>query len=111
MAASLDLDRLTEMTDGDSQLERELATLYLSTAQRYVETMGQAIDGEDGWRDPAHSLKGASANMGAAKMAELAREAEDALPREDLLHALAHELTSVRTAFESRLGSIDPVPN
>ena len=74
---AFEVERLTSFTDGDHQLERELTSLYLATAgcistrcaaPRRRRRLGQA----------AHALKGASANIGAAAVARLAEEAEQA---------------------------------
>ena len=74
--APLDFDRLSSFTDGDAQLERELTSLYLSTAAIYVGQMRAAIAGGNGWSRAAHALKGASANIGATEVARIAEDAE-----------------------------------
>ena len=72
------LDRLLEMTGGDPEFLDELIHTYLEDAVVQLEGMRAAADAgsaEDLVR-PAHSLKGNSANVGAARLEELCRELE-----------------------------------
>jgi CheY-like chemotaxis protein len=95
------LDRFTSFTDGDGQLERELGSLYVATADLYLEEMRAALGG-GGWSRAAHSLKGASANIGATEMARLAAQAEKAPASPELLAALDEALAEVRRFFRDR---------
>ena len=100
------LDRFTSFTDGDGQLERELGSLYVATADLYLEEMRAALTtGGAGWGRAAHSLKGASANIGATDMARLAAEAEKAVASPELLEALERALAEVRRFFHDRARS------
>lgn len=98
------LARFQEFTGGDGQLERELATLYLSTAELYLAELRGAFHDAEDWSRAAHALKGASANIGAAEMARLAAAAEHAPPAPDLLERLEAALAEVRRFFQSRAG-------
>jgi two-component system, sensor histidine kinase and response regulator len=101
--APLDLDRLASFTDGDPQLERELASLYVSTAVVYVGEMRAAIGGGgSGWSRAAHALKGASANIGATELARLAGEAEHGAPSADWIARLETALDAVRAFLRER---------
>lgn len=97
----VDLAHLAGFSDGDPALERELADLYLSTAEGYVLGLGQAPDPES-WRKTAHALKGASANLGARRVAALALRAEKAAPDPTVLADLGEALADVRAFFDSR---------
>jgi CheY-like chemotaxis protein len=96
------LDRFQEFTDGDDQLERELSSLYLSTAGLYLEELRGAQGRPADWGRAAHALKGASANIGAREVARLAAEAERAPPSPELVERLALALDEVRRFFHER---------
>jgi CheY-like chemotaxis protein len=99
------LERFTSFTDGDGQLERELGSLYVATADLYLEEMRAALAADGaGWSRAAHALKGASANIGATDMARLAAEAEKSAASPELLRALEKRLAEVRRFFRDRAG-------
>jgi HPt (histidine-containing phosphotransfer) domain-containing protein len=98
----LDLDHLASFTDGDRALEDELAALYLSTAEVYLEQMREALAKGESWRSPAHALKGASSNLGARRVASLALAAEHASPSAALLDPLRAGIEQVKAFFASR---------
>ena len=100
--AVMDLDHLDGFTAGDRQLEGELAALFLSTAEVYVGRMSQALTAGESWIGPAHALKGASANLGAGRLAVLARLAEQSEPDATTLHEVRRALDEVRDFFEAR---------
>lgn len=100
----LDLARLASFTEGDQELGRELTALYLSTAQGYLDELRQSLAGRGDWSTAAHSLKGASANIGAVEMARLAAEAEHAAPAPERLARLELALDAVRDFARLRLG-------
>ncbi|MGD9508388.1 MAG: response regulator [Geminicoccaceae bacterium] len=100
----LDLTRLASFTEGDQQLGRELTELYLSTARGYLDELRQSLVGRGDWSRAAHSLKGASANIGAVEMARLAAEAEHAAASPERLTRLELALDAVRGFARLRLG-------
>ena len=99
----LDLDHLRGFTEDDPQLERELSTLFLATAEMYLQQMQEALAGGRPWTSVAHALKGASANLGARRLAALALLAERSEPNRAQLEALEHEVEDVRTLFAQRV--------
>ena len=105
---AVDQERLSSFTDGDEQLERELASLYLATAALYLDQMRTALATGGDWRRTAHALKGASANLGASATARLAEAAEDAAPSPEMLAELAEAVEAVRAYFRARLPSEIP---
>lgn len=96
------LDRLLSFTDGDGQLERELSSLYLSTASLYLQELRGSLGDGAAWERAAHALKGASANIGAEEVARLAAEAEHAAPSPELLARLAAAIDDVCRFFRER---------
>jgi hypothetical protein len=76
----LDLDHLRAFTEDVPQLERELSTLFLATAEMYLQQMQEALTGGRPWTAIAHALKGAGANLGARRLAALALLAEASTP-------------------------------
>ncbi|MDX1540746.1 MAG: Hpt domain-containing protein [Geminicoccaceae bacterium] len=100
----VDVDHLQGFTDGDRALERELAELYLSSADLYLQRLQEALGDADGWRRHAHALKGASANLGAREVAAMAANAEHGSPEADVLRRLAAAVDRVRAFFVSRSG-------
>jgi HPt (histidine-containing phosphotransfer) domain-containing protein len=99
----LDLDHLRGFTEGDRQLEGELSALFLSTAEAYLRGMREALARGRPWAAIAHALKGACANLGARRLATLARLAEGSEPDRAQLDAIAHALEEVRALFARRV--------
>jgi HPt (histidine-containing phosphotransfer) domain-containing protein len=99
----LDLDHLRGFTEGDLQLEGELSDLFLSTAEGYLRAMREALAAGRPWTSIAHALKGASGNLGARRLATLARLAEGSKPDRARLDAIAHALEEVRALFARRV--------
>jgi DNA-binding response OmpR family regulator len=98
----LDLDHLRDFTEGDPQLEGELSTLFLSTAEMYLRGMHEALASGRPWSPIAHALKGASANLGARRLSALALDAEHSEPSRSQLEAIERALEEVRTFFHRR---------
>jgi DNA-binding response OmpR family regulator len=97
---AIDVARLTSFTQGDGQLERELGTLFIATAEGHLREMERALEGKAGWAATAHALKGASANIGAVQLARLAAEAERCAPSAEMLARLHGALARARAFFE-----------
>jgi CheY-like chemotaxis protein/HPt (histidine-containing phosphotransfer) domain-containing protein len=100
--APLDRQRLRTFTDGDAQLEAELASLFLSTAAMFLDRLQAASDQPEAWREQAHALKGACANIGATKLAALAAEAESTAPSAARLAAMRAELQRIAVYLDER---------
>lgn len=100
--AIVDLDHLSTFTDGDNELEAELFDLYLTTARRYLQAMRAALREERGWSAEAHALKGASGNLGACRVAALAKDAEFEAPSSARLQVLKLAVDDVETFFAGR---------
>jgi CheY-like chemotaxis protein len=101
----LDLDHLRHLTEGDAQLEGELIALFLSTSEMYLQTMRQALQDGRPWTSTAHALRGASANLGARRIATLALVAERSEASRAQLEAIERALQEMR-AFVDRPGAL-----
>lgn len=101
----LDLDHLRSFTDGDAQLEDELSTLFLSTADMYLRGMREALSTGRPWTSIAHALKGASANLGARRLSSLALLAERSEPSQNQLEAIERALEELRMFVQRRAAS------
>ncbi len=101
-SSPIDMVHLSSFTDGDAQLERELGSLFLSSAIHYVEEMRRGLGAPAAWQRAAHALKGASANLGAADLALVAHEAEIGEPSEALLGRIVERLDRVRSFLAHR---------
>ncbi len=99
---AIDLIHLGTYTQGDQALERELLSMFLPSAQGYIDTMKDSQDdGADRWWTAVHSLKGVAQGVGAWEVAVLAEAAEshrDSAPpvRHDDAGALQAALERVR---------------
>ena len=91
--ALIDEAHLHSFTDGDAALEEELAELFVDTARGYLKKMEEAIEEQRSWSAEVHALKGASANLGAHRLAALAKRLEFAPPSME-------DLKSLHTVFE-----------
>ena len=70
---AVDFAYLEEYKSNDSGIIEEVLRLF----QQQCELWAPLLDtGHDGWRDAAHTLKGAAAGIGAQHLAALAGEAE-----------------------------------
>ncbi len=98
----VDLDRLYSFTQGDTALEAELVALYVETAQLYLARLRRAGDDAAEWQRAAHALKGASANIGAVVVAQLAAEQEQESPTIAALRSLEAEVAAVYALFRER---------
>lgn len=74
----LDLDRIREASDGDSEFMRQLVEVYLDDTAMRLRALQAAVESGDvtAMRKNAHQLKGSSANIGATALCELARQIE-----------------------------------
>ncbi len=100
--AIIDEDHLASFTDGDAALEDEISDLFVNTARGYLKRMREAVVEGRAWSGEAHALKGASANLGARRVAALARQAEFTPPSDEQVDALSEAVDEVATFFAKR---------
>lgn len=74
----VDFDHLMTMTDGDREFASELIQMFRIDTRQRLETLEKALASQDWPRveREAHTIKGASSNMGTGRVRELAYELE-----------------------------------
>ncbi|MBN1846919.1 MAG: response regulator, partial [Sedimentisphaerales bacterium] len=94
--------------DGDIQALQEIADLYLSSTEENLQQLRDACQKQDVdlLLHQAHSLKGASANVGADRLAQLALEIEQVMNNRDLAQAQSI-LDHILEEFEQTRGIIE----
>ena len=102
----IDMEHLGTYTQGDRDLELELLTMFLPSAEGYLDAM--KLGSGEAWWTAAHSLKGVALGVGAGEVATLAEapeELQDAPPgpRANQIAALGAALERVRD-FVAALG-------
>ena len=98
----VDMDHLLSFTDGDLELESELSVLFLSSAEAYFDKLSRSLQAGTPWSSSAHALKGASANLGARRLAALARASEHQPPATADLAAIRRAIDDVSAFFAER---------
>ncbi len=79
MDAPVDLTNLRTITDGDVEMEKELFREFLESSKESLNRLEVNLDkNADAWRTGAHALKGNALNIGAYKLSELCKKAQDA---------------------------------
>jgi len=101
-APIVDMDHLLSFTDGDRELESELSVLFLSSAEAYFDRMSRSLQAGTPWTSSVHALKGASANLGARRLAALAGSAEHQPPAAADLEVIRRAIDEVSAFFEER---------
>lgn len=74
----LDLRYLVEVCDGDTKFIQDILGDYLSEMPKYLAELDASLHGEGagGMVRPAHTIKGASANIGAVRVRDTAARLE-----------------------------------
>ncbi len=82
----LDLAYLHQVSQDDSDFEQELLAVFMADTQTHLAAAKDAVSVQDAEtiRQEAHHIKGASANVGAKRVAGLAAELENQAKQGDL---------------------------
>ena len=97
------LDNIRALSrDGGDELVQKVVNAYMGETPRHLQTLRQAIAGQDAGsvRRVAHSLKSASANVGALHLASLCKELEQ-LGRADSVAGADRILADMEQEFQS----------
>lgn len=84
----LDIDHLSAMTGGDTELSLEVIGIFREQAQLWSRLLDPRAEARQ-WADAAHTLKGASLGIGALRLAAACERAEKA-GRSDTAPSPAH---------------------
>ena len=74
-SGAIDREYLSRFTLGNAALEQEVLELFSAQLPLYVQQLADAITASS-WREAAHTIKGSAAAVGAKRLANLARLAE-----------------------------------
>jgi CheY-like chemotaxis protein len=97
------LDNIQALSrDGGDALVQKVIAAYVGDTPRHLATLREAVEGMDAGsvRRVAHSLKSASANIGAARLATLCKELEQ-LGRADTVDGADRILTDMEHEFQT----------
>lgn len=103
----LDREEALERLEGDVELWTEICAIWLEDSGRMLRDVQAAMESKspEALRRAAHAMKGASANVGAARVAAKANEIERSAPLGDWIALssrvgeLAEETEAVRRAL------------
>lgn len=109
----VDISRIQETSDGDIEFERELIEMFIDDANENIKQIcASDITQTKEIKQVAHTLKGASANIGAVAVQKASFAIERSAAAEDLndLEAQKEELkkayAETKTYFENYLASL-----
>jgi HPt (histidine-containing phosphotransfer) domain-containing protein len=107
---AVNLDNLREMTGGDPDLEKELFTVYLDSAEICLNALRESCGAgaEETWRTQAHAWKGMSLNLGADLLGKLCAEAQmgNTAPEDkkrELLQSIEAAYAEVKTFLQAQI--------
>lgn len=100
-ATPVDVQHLEVMTDGDRDFAAELIEMYLVDTRQRLDTLREALSGadKDSVEREAHTIKGASSNVGTNMVREVAFELESLARQGDLSRGI-ELLDRLRSEFE-----------
>lgn len=103
MSAPVDLTNLRSMTDGDTEMEKELFSQFNDAFDIGIASLQEnmADASAEIWRTTAHSLKGIAINLGANNLGNLCKYAQEqhtsnAESKSAILHNLRSEYACVK---------------
>jgi HPt (histidine-containing phosphotransfer) domain-containing protein len=103
MNAPVDLTNLRSMTDGDAEIEKELFAEFIVSFEEGIDNLRQHCveEAADTWRQRSHALKGVALNLGAARLGDLCKLAQEEYQdvpkaKEELLRYIEAEFRKVR---------------
>lgn len=103
MPDSINRERLEQITLDDVDFRDALIGVYLEDTREQLAELGRAVHESDdkGLLRIVHRLKGSSANLGAAPLAQLCAEAERRFQAVDAIGDLTRLLEAITDEFES----------
>ncbi len=103
-----DLAALRLLTDGNAEIETELAELFCKTAESCLQRLQPLVseDNSSQWPRVLHEFKGACANMHANKLAKLCQNAEHLDAKPELRSAALNEIRAAYAEFKFLLAAL-----
>lgn len=100
----IDLSYLTELSQEDASFEQDLFSDFLGSCKNYLAQMEQAVkdSNNDLWYKSAHSLRGASASVGAFDLSKLFDYAQNHKQKLELMKKIEDELKLVSEFIKKR---------
>lgn len=102
---AVDFDHLESYCAGDMQVVTDVLVVFREQAQAWAERLadpGEGRPGEggpsEGWRDLAHTIKGAARGIGALALGEAADRAE---------HGAPSDLAAVRAELDAAVAEVE----
>jgi len=103
LTGAVDFSHLESYAAGDGALIDEVLSMFREQAALWVRLL-DPFGPHDGWRDAAHTLKGASLGIGAFRLAEICGSAELAADAEPGSKAV--QLDRIRDVLDAALSDI-----
>ena len=98
LSGAVDFSVLEGFTGGDIEVMEEVLELFRAQAEIWTPMLEES---SDGWRDAAHTVKGAASGIGASALARVCGEAEITPD-----HLAAPVLNRVRDALDLALSDV-----
>jgi len=85
MTTPVDLTNLREMTGNDAEMEKALFEEFYSSFETGIATLQKntTASAANTWRQEVHALKGIALNLGAIKLGELCKQAQDSFSSDE----------------------------
>lgn len=109
MTNPVDLTNLREMTGGDTEIEKQLFEVFISSSIECIENMKKSVvENNELWRKNAHALKGTAFNLGANPLGELCKTAQEKFAsgqseKQLMLNQIEEEFGKVKSFIETLL--------
>lgn len=97
---AVDFDHLETYCAGDMQVVTDVLVVFREQAQAWAERLADPGEGgpSEGWRDLAHTIKGAARGIGALALGEAADRAE---------HGAPSDLAAVRAELDAAVAEVE----
>jgi HPt (histidine-containing phosphotransfer) domain-containing protein len=97
----VDLANLREITEGDPELEKALFEEFCRCGERCIDALESSFAGADNlaWKNQSHALKGTAFNLGANRLGELCKKAQEGFEYPQTEKALL--LEEIKASFEA----------
>ncbi|NBX03175.1 MAG: hypothetical protein EBR02_03755 [Alphaproteobacteria bacterium] len=107
-AQIFDLNALRELTDGNAEIESELAQLFFKTADSCLQRLQPLVSSDSGsqWPRVLHEFKGACANLHADVLAQLCQRAEHLDEKPELRSAALNDIRKAYTELKPLLEAL-----